>query len=43
VDAGRLEVARYSEPFTLLVAKLAYESDNGPALAYRFERYDERP
>jgi predicted dinucleotide-binding enzyme len=42
VDAGPLDVARYSEPFTLLMAKLAYETDAGPALAYRFERYEER-
>ena len=42
VDAGPLEVARYSEPFTLLVARLAYDGDDGPALAYRFERYEER-
>jgi len=42
VDAGPLDVARYSEPFTLLIAKLAYEGDDGPALAYRFERYEER-
>lgn len=42
VDAGPLEVARYSEPFTLLIAKLAYEGDEGPAVAYRFERYEER-
>jgi len=37
VDAGPLRIARYSEPFTLLVARLAYEGDNGPAMAYRFE------
>jgi predicted dinucleotide-binding enzyme len=42
VDAGPLEIARYSEPFTLLIARLAYEGDDGPALAYRFERYQER-
>ena len=42
VDAGPLEVARYSEPFTLLIAKLAYEGDGGPELAYRFERFEER-
>ena len=42
VDAGPLRVARYTEPFTLLVAQLAYEGDEGPALAYRFERYEER-
>ena len=29
VDAGPLEVARYSEPFTLLIAKLAYEPATG--------------
>ena len=38
VDAGPLRVARYAEPFTLLVAQLAYEGDGGPELAYRFER-----
>lgn len=42
VDAGPLEVARFSEPFTLLIAKLAYEGDNGPALAYRFEHFEEQ-
>jgi predicted dinucleotide-binding enzyme len=41
VDAGPLEVARYIEPFTLLVAQLAYEGDAGPALAYRFEHFEE--
>jgi 8-hydroxy-5-deazaflavin:NADPH oxidoreductase len=39
VDAGPLRIARYTEPFALLVAQLAYESDEGPELAYRFERY----
>ncbi len=38
VDAGPLRVARYAEPFSLLVAQLAYEGDGGPELAYRFER-----
>ena len=42
VDAGPLQVARYTEPFTLLVAQLAYEGDGGPALAYRFEHFEER-
>ncbi len=42
VDAGPLRIARYSEPFTLLVAQLAYEGDNGPALAYRFDWFEER-
>jgi predicted dinucleotide-binding enzyme len=38
VDAGPLRVARYTEPFALLVAQLAYEGTGSPALAYRFER-----
>ncbi len=38
VDAGPLRVARYVEPFALLVAQLAYETKTGPELAYRFER-----
>src|SRR5881628_3155362 len=37
VDAGPLRIARYTEPFTLLIAQLAYEGDEGPELAYRFE------
>jgi 8-hydroxy-5-deazaflavin:NADPH oxidoreductase len=32
-------MARYSEPFTMLVAKIAYEGKGGPDLAYRFEHY----
>ena len=43
VDAGPLRIARYTEPFALLVAQLAYEGDGGPELAYRFERYSGRP
>ncbi len=39
VDAGPLQIARYSEPFALLVAQLAYEGKGGPELAYRFERF----
>jgi predicted dinucleotide-binding enzyme len=39
VDAGPLRMARYTEPFTLLIAQLAYETDRGPQLAYRFERF----
>jgi predicted dinucleotide-binding enzyme len=39
VDAGPLRIARYAEPFTLLVAELAYERKGGPALAYKFERF----
>jgi 8-hydroxy-5-deazaflavin:NADPH oxidoreductase len=37
VDAGPLRIARYTEPFALLVAQLAYEGDEGPEVAYRFE------
>jgi len=37
VDAGPLRIARYTEPFSLLVAQLAYEGDAGPELGYRFE------
>jgi hypothetical protein len=42
LDAGPLRVARYTEPFALLVGQLAYEGENGPALAYRFEWFEER-
>jgi 8-hydroxy-5-deazaflavin:NADPH oxidoreductase len=38
VDAGPLRIARYTEPFALLVAQLAYGRGKSPALAYRFER-----
>jgi len=38
IDAGPLRIARYTEPFTLLIAQLAYEGKGGPELAYRFER-----
>lgn len=39
VDAGPLQIARYTEPFALLVGQLAYEGEGGPELAYRFERF----
>jgi predicted dinucleotide-binding enzyme len=39
VDAGPLRIARYTEPFALLVARLAYEAEGGPELAYRFLRF----
>ncbi len=42
VDAGPLRIARYTEPFALLVAQLAYEGTGGPELAYRFERFGEQ-
>jgi predicted dinucleotide-binding enzyme len=37
VNAGPLRIARCTEPFTLLIAQLAYEGARGPQLAYRFE------
>ena len=39
VDAGPLRVARYLEPFSLAVARLAYEGNEGPEIAYRIERF----
>lgn len=42
VDIGPLRIARYTEPFALLVAQLAYEGKGGPELAYRFERFSEQ-
>jgi predicted dinucleotide-binding enzyme len=42
IDAGPLRIARYTEPFTPLVGQLAYEGERGPAMAYRFEWFDER-
>ena len=40
VDAGPLRIARYLEPFALLMGQLAYEGDGGPEIAYRFERFE---
>lgn len=37
VDLGPLRIARYAEPFALLVGQLAYEGKAGPEVAYRFE------
>lgn len=42
VDAGPLRIARYTEPFALAVAHLAYEGTGGPELAYRFEHFGQR-
>lgn len=42
VNAGPLWIARYTEPFALLVGQLACEGDAGPELAYRFQRFGER-
>ena len=39
IDAGPLRIARYLEPFTLAMAQLAYEGDDGPEVAYRIERF----
>ncbi len=42
IDAGPLRIARYSEPFALRVAQLAYGGEGGPELAYRFERFGQK-
>ncbi len=42
VDAGPLQIARYIEPFALLIGQLAYEREEGPELAYRFERFGKK-
>jgi 8-hydroxy-5-deazaflavin:NADPH oxidoreductase len=42
LDAGPLTIGRFAEPFTLLVAKLAYEGGRGPEMAYRFEWWRDR-
>jgi predicted dinucleotide-binding enzyme len=42
IDVGPLRMARYIEPFTMLIAKLAYEVEKSPAIAYRFEHFVER-
>jgi 8-hydroxy-5-deazaflavin:NADPH oxidoreductase len=39
VDAGPLRIARFLEPFSLAMAQLAYEGDQGPEIAYRIERF----
>ncbi|HLK69830.1 MAG TPA: NADPH-dependent F420 reductase [Bryobacteraceae bacterium] len=39
VDCGPLRMARYTEPFALLVGHLAYNGSDGPELSYRFERF----
>ena len=41
MDVGPLRIARYTEPFALLMAQLAYEGPRGPAVAYRFEWFEE--
>jgi predicted dinucleotide-binding enzyme len=39
VDCGALRIARYTEPFALLIGEIAYEGKSGPEVAYRFERF----
>jgi hypothetical protein len=39
MDIGPLSTARYIEPFSLLVAQLAYDGSDDPELAYRFARF----
>jgi predicted dinucleotide-binding enzyme len=39
VDVGPLDMARYTEPFVMVIARLAYQGEGGPELAYRFERF----
>jgi len=36
VDVGPLSTARTTEPFALLVARIAYEGEGGPEIAYWF-------
>jgi predicted dinucleotide-binding enzyme len=38
VDAGPLRLARYLEPFSLLLAQLAYETDAGEEVVYRISQ-----
>jgi 8-hydroxy-5-deazaflavin:NADPH oxidoreductase len=42
LDVGPLRIARYTEPYALLMAQIAYEGERGPAVAYRFEWFEER-
>ena len=37
VELGELSAARYTEPFSLLLAEIAYSGSSGPQLGYRFE------
>ena len=39
MDAGPLRIARYIEPFALLVAQRACGEKGRAELAYRFERF----
>lgn len=37
LDIGALRMARYAEPFSMIIAQMAYSGDKGPRVAYRFE------
>ncbi|HUH92125.1 MAG TPA: NAD(P)-binding domain-containing protein [Casimicrobiaceae bacterium] len=37
VDVGPLRIARYTEPFALLMGQIAYEGQAGPEVAYRLD------
>jgi predicted dinucleotide-binding enzyme len=39
LDIGDLTSARYIEPFSLLIAKIAYEGQGGPEVAYQVRRF----
>lgn len=39
VDLGALSMARHVEPFSLLLAEIAYNRGKRPELAYRFEHF----
>ena len=39
VHARPLRIAGYLEPFSLAIAQLAYEGDEGPEIGYRIERF----
>ena len=41
VDVGSLSSARYVEPFSLLMAEIAYNGAEGPEVAYQLKRYSE--
>jgi predicted dinucleotide-binding enzyme len=42
LDVGPLRIARYTEPFALLMGQIAYEGEGGPAVAYHFKWFEER-
>jgi len=37
LDIGALRMARYAEPFSMIIAQIAYSGGKGPRVAYRFE------